>query len=42
MHTPIGAQRSVRSYALTHRAGRVDAAWTIGGERELRQGKRAS
>ena len=25
----------VRSYALTHRRGRIDAAWTIGGTRDL-------
>ncbi len=31
IHTPIDADiGTVRSYALTHRAGRTDAAWTIG------------
>lgn len=39
MHTPVGEQGSVRSCALTHRSGRADAAWTIDGEREVRQGE---
>ena len=37
LHTNPDAQTNrVRSYALTHRAGRVDVFWTIGGEREVR------
>lgn len=36
--TPLGEDNAVRSYALTHRTGRVDAAWSIGGARE-HQGK---
>ena len=39
IHTPIGDQSSVRSYALTHGSGRIDAAWTIGGERHIGQGE---
>ena len=27
---------TVRAYALTHRAGRIDCVWTFGGDRELR------
>ncbi len=38
MHTPLDDAGRVRSYALTHHAGRVDAAWTIGGVRDV-QGK---
>lgn len=37
LYAPITADNTVRSYALTHRRGRVDAAWTIGGEREFGQ-----
>lgn len=36
MHTPVNEEGRVRSYALTHRAGRVDVAWTIGGVRDVR------
>lgn len=35
---PSGGMDLVRSYARTHRRGRVDAAWTIGGKRDLGQG----
>lgn len=34
-HTPVTEGNRVRSYALTHRTGRIDAAWTFGGNREL-------
>ena len=34
MHTPISEGNLVRSYALTHRSGRTDVAWTLGGLRE--------
>lgn len=37
--TPLNIDNSVRSYALTHRHGRVDAGWIIGGERELQPSK---
>jgi hypothetical protein len=40
--TPGQADGSVRSYALTNRQGYVDAAWTIGGERELANGQSAT
>jgi hypothetical protein len=36
MHTPLNDVGRVRSYALTHWAGRVDVAWTIGGPRDIR------
>lgn len=39
VHTPEDANGRVRSYALTHHVGRTDAAWTIGGKREFRQGE---
>ena len=42
LHSPLNAGgpedsnfNSVRSYALTHRRGRIDAAWTVGGLRDL-------
>lgn len=34
MHTAVNEEGRVRSYALTHRTGRVDVAWTIGGVRD--------
>lgn len=41
LHSPLNAGgpdhsnfNSVRSYALTHRRGRIDIAWTIGGTRD--------
>ena len=33
IRTPLDEDDKVRSYTLTHRSGRVDAAWTIGGVR---------
>lgn len=49
MHTPLNEPysptdnfNSVRSYALTHRRGRTDAAWTIGGVQEFRPGLQRS
>lgn len=35
VHTPLTPERTVRAFAITHRAGRIDSAWTIGGLREL-------
>lgn len=42
LHSPLNAGgseesnfNSVRSYALTHRRGRIDVAWTIGGTRDF-------
>ncbi|MBI2260715.1 MAG: ATP-binding protein [Caulobacterales bacterium] len=42
LHSPLNAGgpeesnfNSVRSYALTHRRGRIDVAWTIGGTRDI-------
>lgn len=42
LHSPLNTGgpeasnfNSVRSYALTHRRGRIDVAWTIGGTRDL-------
>lgn len=42
LHSPLNAGgpegsnfNSVRSYALTHRRGRIDIAWTIGGTRDF-------
>ena len=35
MHTALGEDNAVRSYAVTHRGGRTDAAWTVGGVREV-------
>jgi hypothetical protein len=37
-HTPLKDGHSVRSYALTHRSGHIDAAWTIGGTRKFSDG----
>jgi len=36
MHTPLNDAGRVRSYALTHRGGRVDVAWTVGGVRDVK------
>ncbi|MGM4982567.1 AlbA family DNA-binding domain-containing protein [Rhizobium sp. 11_C7_N12_5] len=36
MHTAVNEEGRVCSYALTHRDGRVDVAWTIGGALEIR------
>jgi hypothetical protein len=33
VHTPVSAEGRVEAYALTHRSGRVDAAYVIGGVR---------
>ena len=38
-HTPLSEANTVRAYALTHRIGRIDAAWTFGGNRQLREGQ---
>jgi Putative DNA-binding domain len=36
VHSPLmEGSRSVRSFAITHRTGRADIAWTIGGRREI-------
>ena len=34
MHAPIGREGRVGSYALTHRTGRMDSAFVIGGVRQ--------
>jgi hypothetical protein len=33
LHSPINSDNTVDSYTLTHRSGRIDAAWTIGAGR---------
>lgn len=38
-HSTLNEENRVRSYALTHRTGRIDAAWTFGGNRQLRNGE---
>lgn len=35
-HSPPDGSGSIRAFALTHRTGRIDAAWTFGGKRKLR------
>ena len=35
MHAPVNDAGTVRSMALTYRSGRADAAWTIGGNRDV-------
>lgn len=37
--TPASEKGRIRSYAVTHRSGRVDVAWTIGGMRDLASGR---
>lgn len=40
MHAPIDPQTgTVRSFALTHRAGRTDIAWIVGGVRQNQRGE---
>jgi len=34
VHAPPSDKGAVRAYALTHRTGRLDAAWTVGGVRQ--------
>lgn len=38
IHTPVNDEGMVRSYAHTHRSGRVDIVWTFGGSRETPRG----
>lgn len=40
MHTPPDERGTIRAYTLTHRSGYIDAAFTIGGIRKLRDGSR--
>ena len=39
LHAPISATNTVASYALTHREGRADAAWTIGRTMDVDDGR---
>jgi len=38
VHSPVNDQGTVRSYAHTHRNGRVDIVWTFGGTHETARG----
>ena len=41
VNAPKDESDSVRSFALTHSSGRIDAAWTFGGTRDIRGGGQA-